>query len=168
MTGDSMEPVSIPIRVDWQTMMTAKLANSLRMSRLLLFVFASCGLGTAVGVDHDLSILKTSLLVMGALIVIRLLVMGVSAAHDQVPRRRFNGTLTLRDEGLELKRHDGISETHPWDWVLSAERRGDVLRLRLNERGGRFWASFSLARLAELGVVESALAHLRKAGKLPA
>lgn len=162
-----MEPVAIPIRVDWRTMMKAKLANGSRMSRLVLFVFASCALGTAVAREYGLSLFKASALVLGALVIFRLLAMGISAALDK-GARRFNGTLILRDDGLELKRHDGVSETHPWDWVLSAQTRGDVLGLRLNERGGRFWAFFSLERLTERGAAEGALAHLRKAGKLPA
>ena len=162
-----MDPVSIPIRVDWRTMMTAKLANSLQMSRLLLFVFGSCCLGVGVPVIHNLPILTTSVIVMGALIAIRLLAMGVSAALDRGARRRFNGTLTLRDEGLELKSHDGVSETHTWDWVLSAQLKQGVLALRLNERGGRLRTFLPLERLAERAVVEGVLAHLRKARKLP-
>jgi hypothetical protein len=163
-----MEPVSIPIRVDWWTMMTGKLATSLRPSRLFLFGLASCGVGTAVAAEHHRSILGTSVLVAGALAVVRLVVMSVASALDHGPRRRFNGTLTLRDEGLELTSAAGTSETHPWSWILSAEKRSDVLRLQLDERGGRFWTRFSLQRLRERGVLDQVVAHLHQAGRLRA
>lgn len=161
-----MDSVTIPVRLDWQTMMRAKLANSVRPSRLLLFVFASCSIGSVVGAQQNRSLLATSLTLMGVLIAVRVTVMGLSAAFDRGPRRRFNGTLTLRDDGLELKPHDGAAEDHPWSWVLAADLRGNDLRLQLAERGGRFWAFFSLQRLAAAGARESVVAHLRNAGKL--
>ncbi len=52
-----MDPVSIPVRVDWRTMMSAKLANALRPGRLLLFFVTTCSFGIWLAVKAECSLL---------------------------------------------------------------------------------------------------------------
>lgn len=162
--GLGVEAVSIPIRVDWSSMVSGKVWNALRPSRLLLFVLASCGLGTGVALNANRSIVGSTVAMMGAIVLVRLVVIATSSALDREARRRFTGVLTLTREGLELKPSDGTAEVHPWSWVLSARTNGRVVRLQLDERAGRAWVS--LSRLANRGIAEQVRAQLRAAGKL--
>lgn len=163
-----MEPVSIPIRVDWGTMMAAKVANALRPSRLVLFLFSTCGLGTGGALLYGQPILGSIGATLGAVALLRLGVMAASSALDTSARRRFTGTLTMGPDGVELARPDGTSEKHPWSWILAARIDGERLKLRLDVRGGRAWVFLSLARLADRNSVEQVRALLRDAGKLEA
>ncbi len=146
-------------------MMSAKVANALRPSRLLLFLFASFAFGLVLAGPGDGSVLKSTATVATALVAFRLVLMAIASVLDK-DARKFNGTLRLAQDGLEVVRHDGTAESHPWTWVLAARIHGRVLELQLAERRGRVWARCSIERLVERGTFEQVQAHLRAAGKL--
>jgi hypothetical protein len=162
-----LPPVTVPVRVDWWTMMGAKVGNATRPSRLALLAFASCALGAGVGTRNGTSISESSLYVLGIVVAVRLALMAASSALDAGARRRFTGALTFSADGVVLTPTAGDPETHAWSWVLGARLKRDRLAVRLAERGGRVLLRLSVARL-DAPSREGLVAHFRNAGKLDA
>lgn len=132
-----MDPVSVPIRVTWSSMMAAKLGAALAPGRLAVFLVATAMLAVGVSVLTHAGVVTTLAWMVPALVGLRLAVMSLSAALDSRAVRRFTGTLTFSPAGLTLERADGSREDLAWTWILAASERAGVISLRVAERGGR-------------------------------
>ncbi len=143
------DAVTVRLRVTWSTMMLAKVRSAARPSRLLSFTFTIAALGIGIAAMAQQPFLSTTAWVFGALVALRVAVMGLSAALDSGSRRYDNAELVLSNAGLALAFADGAQQTQPWSWVLSARRVTSGFALQVNERRGKMWLLLASTRHRE-------------------
>lgn len=142
--------ITIPIHVNWKTMLRAKLTSAARPSRLLAMAMAVVGIGVLAATFFETSLISGFAGAFVGFSLFRLSVMLLAGALDK-SARRFNGALTLNADGLRFAKTDGSSESHPWSWVLDVKDQPSAFGFRLDERGGRMWLFLAKRGLEQRG-----------------